>query len=221
MDEEYAIIKEGRKYLSCQKCPSTQRYTCKHIKGYKTIAGENDTSFLEKVKLLNPQSEFKSVSRNKIPWPYDSNMCETSTKYEEGTIPFPKVLAPSISEEKCKCGNAFSTEDPVDNNWIITKEAVIYKQLHTIQNVTVCYRPTESCSCKLYYDGRDDLLLNLDNNHLFYYGWLFAILEGSCESPLPLHAAFRTSNNIKTKAQSTDVKYVQLYKAYHRFTRFA
>ena len=54
------------------------------------------------------------------------------------------------------------------------------------------HRKAIGCDCKLYYDGQENLLFNLDNHHLFYYNILFHYLHIMIEGRNPL-AAFQRS----------------------------
>ena len=86
------------------------------------------------------------------------------------------------------------------------------------------YRPSlGDCNCRLTYDGRDDLLLNLDNNQLFSYVWLFDILHDSQETRYPLAAAFRSANRTRSACGMGPLGYPHMYNclrvAYNCFLR--
>lgn len=84
-------------------------------------------------------------------------------------------------------GNYFSNRDPISSGWEVSSEVIVYKYSATIMSSDrkLYYRLTEGCDCKLYYDGQEDLLFNLDNKHLFYYGMLFQYLHLMIEGKNP------------------------------------
>ena len=119
----------------------------------------------------------------------------------------------------CKPGNPWDTHDPVSNKWISSKGAVIYKESMTIadKHRTVYYRPTKGdCSCQLFYDGQEDLLFNIDNRHLFYYGFLLQYLHNMVEGRNPLasylHSCERT---LATQSNTKAVKIKLLRQAWN------
>ena len=123
----------------------------------------------------------------------------------------------------CKPGNSWDTHDPVSNKCISSKGAVIYKESMTIadKHRTVYYRPTKGdCSCQLFYDGQEDLLFNIDNRHLFYYGFLLQYLhnmdEGRNPLALYLHSCERT---LATQSNTKPVKIKLLRQAWNAFAR--
>ena len=74
----------------------------------------------------------------------------------------------------------FSSVDPIQNGWTVKKGCIIHKEAVTIEDenrIIFCQPSVGSCSYKQAYDGQDDLLFNLDNKHLFYYGYLFQYLH--------------------------------------------
>ena len=111
--------------------------------------------------------------------------------YESGRKEYPIHLVPSFPSEQCQCkhGNSLDTGDLVRNKLVLNKGTVIYKSSVTIndQERSVYYRPTQKgCSCRLGYDGQEDLLFNLDNHHIFSYSFLFQYLHNMVEGKNPL-----------------------------------
>lgn len=100
---------------------------------------------------------------------------------------------------------------------------LIYKESMTIvdQDRTVYYRPTqEECSCQLLYDGQEDLLFNVDNRHLFYYGFLFQYLHNMVEGRNPLVSYLRScERTLATQSHTKPDKTKTLQWAWNAFAR--
>ena len=86
---------------------------------------------------------------------------------------------------------------------------------------TVYYRPTQgSCSCRLRYDGQEDLLFNVDDQHLFYYGFLFQYLHNMIEGKNPLVAYLRScERSMAVQSHTKPVKIKLLRLAWNAFAR--
>ena len=93
-----------------------------------------------------------------------------------------------------KIGNAYSGENPISAGWIISDDVIVHKISLPVMlpERKLFYWKAIGCDCKLYYDGQEDLLFNLDNHHLFYYDMLFYYLYIMIEGRNPL-AAFQRS----------------------------
>ena len=78
-----------------------------------------------------------------------------------------------------KIGNAYSGENPISAGWIISDDVIVHKISLPVMlpERKLFYWKAIGCDCKLYYDGQEDLLFNLDNHHLFYYDMLFYYLH--------------------------------------------
>ena len=99
--------------------------------------------------------------------------------------------------KKCKCGYPYDGGDPELSSWIFHEDSAIHTGVVSIQ-VTTYYRPTiGNCNCKQSYDGRSDLLINLNNKHLFTYVWLVKILHNTQATRFPLYSAYTSSNDCR------------------------
>ena len=77
-----------------------------------------------------------------------------------------------------------------------------------------------SCDCKQAYDGQDDLLFNLDNRHLFYYGYLLQYLHLMLEGKNPLIAFLRASTrSFLVQSHTKPVSIKLLRQAWNAFAR--
>ena len=120
-------------------------------------------------------------------------------------------------------GHQFNPDDPIQNQWISKKGAIIHKEAVTIENEahTIYYRPAlGSCNCKQHYDGQDDLLFNLDGKHLFYYGYLFQYLHLMLEGKNPVIAFLRASTrSFSSQSHTKPVSIKLLRQAWNAFAR--
>lgn len=86
----------------------------------------------------------------------------------------------------------------------------------------IFYRPTHGgeCNCRLFYDGQEDLLFNVDNNQLLYYGFLLQYLHIMVEGKNPL-AAFQRSceRSFSTQSLTKPIKVKLLHQAWNSFAR--
>ena len=86
----------------------------------------------------------------------------------------------------------------------------------------IYFRPAVRCECKQYYDGRSDLLLNVDNIHIFPYIWLLDILHNTQSNNFTLYGAI-TSVNYTRAVGSEDILTKNVYQklriAYNCFVR--
>ena len=162
--------------LQCLLCD----HRCHHVRHLKDWCDENDVH-LDKEEPLMEEQSFNSVSYRPIPYPLPLHLPDLHDKHERGGAEFPiELIPPYDATLKCEHGHAFDSGDPVHNQWISRKNAIIYKAATTIEdeNRATFYRPSlGSCNCRQLYDGQDDLLFNLDGKHLFYYGYLFQYLH--------------------------------------------
>lgn len=113
--------------------------------------------------------------------------------------------------------------DPVQNGWKTKKGAIIHKEAVKIEdeNRSIYYRPSlGSCDCKQAYDGQDDLLFNLDNRHLFYYGYLLQYLHLMLEGKNPLIAFLRASTrSFLVQSHTKPVSIKLLCQAWNAFAQ--
>lgn len=92
------------------------------------------------------------------------------------------------------------------------------------QEICIYYRPTlhKKCMCQLAYDGQNDLLFNLDDKHLFYYGLLFHIMHTMQHCQYSLKAAVSTDEMSRQRLGTSkdSIPYHQMRKAYNAFIRY-
>ena len=205
--------------LQCLLCD----HRCHHVRHLKDWCNENDVH-LDKEEPLMEEQSFNSVSYRPIPYPLPLHLRNLHDKHERGGVEFPiELIPPYDATLKCEHGHAFDSGDPVYNQWISRKNAIIYKAATTIEdeNRATFYRPSlGSCNCRQLYDGQDDLLFNLDGKHLFYYGYLFQYLHLMLEGKNPLIAFLRASTrSILVQSHTMPVSIKLLRQAWNAFAR--
>ena len=205
--------------LQCLLCD----HKCQHVQLFGDWCKANDVH-LDKDDPLKEEPIFNSVSSLPIPYPLPTHLKSLHDQHERGSHEFPLQLVPHYTSTcKCEHGNPFSSADPVQNGWIVTKGCIVHKEAVTIEdkNRTIFYRPSVgSCSCKQAYDGQDDLLFNLDNKHLFYYGYLFQYLHLMLEGKNPLIAFLRASTrSFSSLSLTKSVSLKLLRQAWNAFAR--
>ncbi|XP_072021477.1 uncharacterized protein [Amphiura filiformis] len=180
-------------------------------------------------QLRDRRSVFMCISKEKVKTPLSPVQQELYRKYESGQKSFPVHLIPHISDETgCKHGHLWDSADPVEHGWVVGK-ATIYKEgcsmTHMCQDgieqpITVYYRPsTGDCNCRLDYDGYHDLLLNLNNTDMVYYGVLFSYLHHMLEGRNPLAACHRAYSHSHIFLSGT--KCIPLHKLRLAWNSFA
>ena len=98
------------------------------------------------------QEEFRSVSTKAIPYPLTDKLKAKYDCIESGEYRWADVLAPGLSQT-CQHGNKVSDGDPIENGWIRSKNALIFRNGISSVQRTVCYRPTVTGCCNVNYDG--------------------------------------------------------------------
>ena len=195
--------KNGGK-ITCFVCNDTK---CRHVKIYRA----NTVTELQ-------EDNFSCLSSNKIPYPM---VQEEKYKY---LTQYPQHLVPKYSRSNtCKHNRRFNDDCPIENRWVASDKSYIYDARHNTHCI-VYYRPTrgDECECRQFYDGRDDLILNLNNTKLFSYAWLLDILHYTQETRFPLHAAFRAVNRSREEYGLELLKeymYNHLRNAYNCYLR--
>lgn len=159
-----------------------------------------------------------------IPYPLPAHLRSLHDTHERGSYEFPHQLVPPyLPTVKCQHGHLFNPADPVQNGWITKKGAIIHKEAVKIadENRSIYYRPSlGSCDCKQAYDSQDDLLFNLDNRHLFYYGYLLQYLHLMLEGKNPLIAFLRASTrSFLVQSHTKPVSIKLLRQAWNAFAR--
>ena len=198
--ENYGVVKKFRlnQRVKCYCVICTSQH-CNHTELFEEWTKENGTEeiFTEEMctENNNEETEITSISFNKIPYPLPENLRLLHNAYEAGTKTFPTNLVPAYDiQQTCTHGNAYSSENPISAGWVISDDVIVHKSSSSVMlpERKLFYRKAIGCYCKLYYDGQEDLLFNLDNHHLFYYDMLFHYLHIMIEGRNPL-AAFQRS----------------------------
>ena len=208
-DNTYSILKQTPRMVKCLKC--IERVTsCVHRKAFDKYKPTQAN--------IRTQQTFQSVSTELIPYPFDDeNDINAFSEYAIGKREYPTNLIPTYDAAKiCEHGNFFSNQEQK------LRDAQIHVA-HVSKPCQVYYRPAlGNCKCKQYYDGRSDLLLNLDNNHLYAYGWMLDILHNTQETRFPLHSAYRSARRTREMCKQyiiTRHDYDNMRKAYNAFIR--
>ena len=221
-DNTYSILSKTARELKCLKCPKNVR-SCVHVNAFNIYKSENeDENDGEDTQVnVRDQDIYRSISEEKIPYPFEAiDDIEKFTSYVSGHLKHPTILIPEYFENKtCAHGSYFSrTAEPLNKqSWIHFP--------HFSLECTVYFRRAYGCvhDCRQYYDGRSDLILNLNNKHLYSYTWLIDILHNTQETRFPLHAAYRSAKRtrsvcgIKHRLKRSD--YNNMRKAYNCFLR--
>ena len=93
---------------------------------------------------------------------------------------------------------------------------------HISKKKPIHYRPAIGCDCRQYYDGRRDLLFNLDNHNIYSYIWMFDILHNIQTNHFTLWGAYDSANKTRRVAFTdniTEYGYSRLRLAYNNFVR--
>ena len=213
-DKSYSIIGKTQSVTKCLKCKRNVK-NCKHIHAYMDFMGNAENPPLN--VSTKGREIFKSISTELIPYNFlDPTDLKVWTGYISGQGKYPTELCPHHDPSKvCQHGNLFS-EHPIK-----LKVARLHLE-HFTHNIPIYYRPAIGCDCRQNYEGRSDLLLNLDNTHIFSYVWLFNILHYTQENHLSLHGAFRSSNLSRMIGEQPKLRpylYDKLRFAYNCFVR--
>ena len=185
-----------KRRLVCKSCSMTRAGSvtrCSHVDVYR---GWCRTEGLELEYIVETDDQhidpsFSCISHIKIPYPLPERLKVKHDRLNAGLLPFPANLVPEVPADSphCEHGNLWDTRDPMKEQWIQKSGAVIYRSNTVItstsngSDIVVYYRPTEdrSCTCRLMYDGLDDLLFNLNNRELFYIGFLYEYMHSMIE----------------------------------------
>ena len=175
----YSIIKVTGKQRKCMVC-ITGNTKCIHVQAYKEYCCESGN--------IETQN-FESISKDKIAYPFTESDKQTFNSYASQKVRYPTYFIPDEMEAKCKHGYLFS------NDIKALKSGAKLHLPHISLDCKVYYRPsTGDCECQLHYDGRKDLLLNLDNRNIFPYILFLDTLHNTQETRYPLHSCIRSLN---------------------------
>ena len=213
-DNSYSVIKSTPAQVKCLTCLSSVK-TCKHVRSFYGHGGDK----CEEFRTVSGGTIFESISTSTIPYRFEEPCDkETFSSYVKHEKKYPIELIPAFDETK-KCS---------DHGNIYDKDSTVYMgqaQIHlqySSTKVPIYYRPAVRCKCKQYYDGRSDLLLNVDNIHIFPYIWLLDILHNTQSNNFTLYGAITSVNYTRAVGSEdilTDHVYKKLRIAYNCFVR--
>ncbi|XP_019637295.1 PREDICTED: uncharacterized protein LOC109479747 [Branchiostoma belcheri] len=207
--DTYGILKrmgDGGK-LCCVSCSGRQK-SCAHVSAYKEWCRDRNVDS-NLVLTVSSEPRFESVSTSPVPYPFTQEMREKFHRYVHHTETFPQNLVPDVPAGACRHGHDWDDRDPVAQEWIQHVGVCIYTRYATItdyyagpdgqQPRVVFYRPTVGdCGCRHMYDGSADLLHNIDNRHMIFYGLLVDYLHSMVEGRQPLKTMERVCNRTRS-----------------------
>jgi len=163
----YGVVAINPRSNRCMSC-TTKVTSCVHVKAHKLKSAAGTTS--------TQQTEYTSISTSAISYPLNDQDRRRFVAFNgHGSSDECVVLCPN-PDGTCEHGHSWHSGDPIEMSWTCNTKARIHAKHFSTPAIT-CYRPsTGDCSCRKVYDGRHDLILNLDNDHLFDYVWLFDLL---------------------------------------------
>ena len=213
-DKSYSILHLTPNLKKCLTCNKNVT-NCTHIHAY--LDYKLKTYTVDPPPNAAEEDKFKSISTESVPYLLlEQDDINLFSGYVSGQKPYPDTLFPPFdASKKCKHGNIFSKDLKE------FKGGQLHLQYITL-NVTVCYRTAIGCECRQHYDGRSDLLLNLDNIHIFPHIWLWDILHNTQENKYTLHGAFRSANHTRQAGYQMGLPknmYDKLRFAYNCFLR--
>ena len=212
-DATFSILRETKAQLKCLKCQNHVK-SCIHVSAFNDYIAKNGVCSTN----IREQQKFESISTELIPYPLiDDEDLETFKGYVSGDLKYPTELVPQFdASKKCIHGNPFNQDITVE-----LRQAKLHLA-HFSRDISIHYRPAIGCDCQQYYEGRSQLLFNLNNKHIFSYIWLYDILHNIQESHFTLHGAYRSANNtriIGDQIELTKSMYQNLRLAYNCFIR--
>ena len=225
----YGIIVAGHKQFKCDSCKDN---SCVHLDSFKSWNEAQDQGSdtcsdtcsdicidaldeaFAKIKLARTQRDqtFKCISSHPIAWPVDHHYRKLKSRND--TVGFPLKLIPKLTKKTCSHGARYVLTE-------IRNDAVIHRE-SSVKTVSLFAYKTTKCDCSVYYDGHEDLLLNLNNKHLFDMDWLFSIFDRANYSECPLMTAYTTATLARQRCQdqgSSALTYRHLSDAYNCFIR--
>ncbi|XP_077987997.1 uncharacterized protein LOC144442507 [Glandiceps talaboti] len=196
-----SVVHRNRaRQLCCTSC-RFGRSSCDHVEVYRTWSQQHSRTIPEDDEsAASSTSTFSCMSYKPIPYSLPDEAKENFDQLRSGEISIPPVLIPEMPADDgpyalCCHGNKWDDGDAVEHKWCVG-EATIYFESFSLkttkgnigsQNIKVFYRPSVgTCACKLYYDGRDDLLFNLNNKDIIHHSLLQSYLHLMCEGRNPL-----------------------------------
>ena len=220
-DGSYGILSQTTRETKCLKCTANVR-SCVHVKAFHSYKSKDIDSNEDNQENMITQDINKSISVEKIPYPFQTaDDIDKFSGYLSGRLEYPSILIPSYDKNRlCECDHQNYFSEVAEQE---KKKAWLHLP-HISFECTVYSRPVRGgCGCRQFYDGRTDLILNLDNKHMFPYTWLFEILHNTQETKFPLHAAFRSAKRtrvvLRQRPLLTRNHYEKLRQSYNCFLR--
>ena len=116
-------------------CPSSIP-NCNHLEVFKEWEAEDSILEPEQAS-MNEASKFPSISQHRIPYPLPKHLHWLHDVYEAGEQSLPDALVPGCNpDQRCKHGNAFSSEDPIFSGGVASSQVLVYKYSVTITSAT-------------------------------------------------------------------------------------
>ena len=187
--ENYGVVKKFRinQKVKCYCVICTSQH-CNHTELFEEWTKENGTEeiFTEETCTENNNKEtvITSISYNKIPYPLPENLYSTMLMRQVQKH-FLQIWFLHMIPSKPAPIEMFIV---VRILWVISDDVIVHKSSSSVMlpERKLFYWKAIGCDCKLYYDGQEDLLFNLDNHHLFCYDMLFHYLHIMIEGRNPL-----------------------------------
>ena len=213
------LIYAGHYQFKCQTCKQGK---CPHLEVFEQWTGDYEERDSEEDSLARKFAEikitrevkddtFKCISKKGIPWPVTEEY--KIKKDEVANSGFPDKLKPDIPSSKCPHGSQYVLS-LIRNDAIIQREGNV-KLVSLYQYIT-----QTKCKCNIPYDGQKDLLLNLNNKHLFDLEWMFSIFDRTNCSSCPVMTAYKTAILARSRCIGPgELTYEQLRQAYNCFIR--
>ena len=225
-NKDYGIIEKARvtarKKYKCLTC-SSDIFSCSHVEAYERWVLDEGVDECDPVNDLlqgNGESvgegEFECVTHAKYPYPHTATMAERYSMIENRFADLPSCLVPEQPDSTCMHGNRFDDRNPVEQGWVQHIDASIYTKYRKL-SATVYYRPTNNCECdcRYFYQGTQDLLLNLDNETLIYMPYIIEYLHDCVEGKMPVAAHIRSVKRTAYNLLGSDCDTVP-YKIFSR-----
>ncbi|XP_066271346.1 uncharacterized protein [Branchiostoma lanceolatum] len=226
------VTHEGPKSrLVCRSC-TRQIHNCCHVHRYRDYCRKHDVPLPEEQRTATTSKPHDGVSYRPIPYPtWPDEMMELKDKLRSGLAQYPEHLVPSIWDATCKHGNPWDTRDPVKEGWVTHRGVTIHDAegavLDYVDPITketrervVYFRPTTgNCTCKLPYDGQEDLVFNFSNKAMYAYNMLTKYMHFMIENRTPLRGFHRACQRENNLSKTNLTSYNTFLYAYNSFER--
>ena len=172
------IMYNSARHAKSGKChwPHNKYENCSHAKVWTKEKGKELISNAKGTIISNqnepivdgneePEDDMKKYETpiyGKLKWPHDANTQEVFREIEKERFSKLKNLVPTyLPKLKCKHRNKFKSDDPIKNEWIMSRNVRIF-HIGLIEEMEriIYYRPSEgTCNCRQSYTGEEDMLL--------------------------------------------------------------